>query len=186
MVVDCRIGWDHHVDYICRRSSSNMGIIRSHCSHLPVKCRRLFYTAYILPILLYSCTAWTNINSTLSEQLETHHRVLLRTLLSQDSFVSNKALYNMTSARPLISHRHRRLCILVHKIKLNLLPSHMGQYNLFHSGQHLSTRNSVVLPRATSDLMLTSPIFKAYSLWLNLEYDLKSISSLHKFTRMLP
>ena len=76
VVVDCRIRWDHHVDYICRRSSSNMGIIRSHCSHLPVKCRRLFYTAYILPILLYSCTAWTNINSTLCEQLETHHRLL--------------------------------------------------------------------------------------------------------------
>ena len=186
VVVDCRIRWDHHVNYnICRRSSSNMGIIRSHCSHLPVKYRRLFYTAYILPILLYSCTDWTNINSTLSKQLETHHRFLLSTLFSQDSFVSNKALYKITSARLLISHRHRLLCILVHIIKLGLLPSHKGQYNLFHSGQHLSTRNSVVLHRATSDLMLTSPIFKAYSLWLNLGYNLKSISSLHKFTRML-
>ena len=139
-----------------------------------------------MPILLYSCTAWTNINSTLSDKLETHHRFLWRTRFSQDSFVSNKALYKMTSARPLISHRHRPLCTLVHKIKLNLLPSHMGQYNLLHSGQHLSTRNSVVLPRATSDLMLTSPIFKAYSLWLNLGHNLKSISSLYKFTRMLP
>ena len=117
VVVDCRIRWEHHVNYItCRRSSSNMRILRSHCSHLPVKCRRLFYTAYISPILLYYCTAWTNINSTLSEQLETHHRFLLRTRFSQDSFVSNNALYKMTSARPLISHRHRLLCMLVHKI----------------------------------------------------------------------
>ena len=57
VVVDCRIRWDHHIDYICRRSSSNMGVIRSHCSHLPVKCCRLFYTAYIcqfssIPVLL--------------------------------------------------------------------------------------------------------------------------------------
>ena len=52
VVVDCRIRWDDPVDYICRRSSSSMDISRSHCSHLPVKCRRLFYTAYILQILL--------------------------------------------------------------------------------------------------------------------------------------
>ena len=120
VVVDCRVKWDHHVNYnTCRRLSSNMRILRSHCSHLPVKCRRLFYTAYILPILLHSCTAWTNINSTLSEVLETHHRFLLRTRFSQDSFVSNKALYKMTSACPSISHRHRLLCILVHKIELD-------------------------------------------------------------------
>ena len=47
-------------------------------------------------------------------------------------------------------------------------------HDLLHSGHHLPTRNLVVLPRATSDLMLTSPIFKAYSLWLNLGHNLKS------------
>ena len=40
--------------------------------------------------------------------------------------------------------------------------------------------------RAISDLMLTLPIFKAYSIWLNLGYDLKSISSHNKCARMLP
>ena len=74
--------------------------------------------------------------------------------------MSNKALCKLTSAHPLVSHRPRLLCILVHKLKLDLLPPHMGQYSLFHSGQHLSTRNPVVVRRAT---------------------NLKSISSLHKF-----
>ena len=186
VVLDCRIGWDHHVEYICRRSSSSMAIIRSYCSHLPCKYRRLFYTAYILPILLYSCTAWPIINSTLSEQLEIHHRFLLRTPFFAKLLCEQQGPLQDDLCSPLISHRHRLLCILAHKIKLGLLPPHMGQCNLFHSGQPLSTRNSVALPRTTSDIMLISPNFKAYFLWPNPGYTLKSISSLHKFTRMLP
>ena len=79
--------------------------------------------------------------------------------LHGDLRATDKQSYRQTG-RQLNARRTYRILRILSVIKLDLLPSHMGQYNLFHSGQHLSTRNSVVLPCATSDLMLTSPILK--------------------------
>ena len=58
----------------------------------------------ILPILFYSCTAWTYINATLNEQLKTYCRFFVEnTFFAKYSFVGTRALYKMTSGCPLLA-----------------------------------------------------------------------------------
>ena len=82
IMLDDRLSWSYHIDALCSRSSSALGVIRPHCFHLPVKCKLLFYKLYILPLFMYAAVSWCGLSSVLAERLENHHRKLLRILFS--------------------------------------------------------------------------------------------------------
>ena len=80
VVIDFKLSWSPHVQYVCKRTSSILGALQAHCRHLPLSCKRLFYRCYILPLLDYCDTAWSGITTTVLNKLETHNRMLLKIL----------------------------------------------------------------------------------------------------------
>ena len=81
VIIDSKLSWSPHVQYVCKRTSSILGALQAHCRHLPLSCKRLFYRCYILPLLDYCDTAWSGITTTVLNKLETHNRMLLKILL---------------------------------------------------------------------------------------------------------
>ena len=66
IIIDDCLTWAPHVDYICKKTSSVLGILYPHRSHLPNTCRSMFYRSYLLPIFQYACQSWCS----LSQHLE--------------------------------------------------------------------------------------------------------------------
>ena len=94
--------WSFHIDALCSRSSSALGVIRPHCFHLPFKCKILFYKLYILPLFMYAAVSWCGLSSVLAERLEIHHRKLLRILFSLPPLYSSASLYVL--AKLMLAH----------------------------------------------------------------------------------
>eukprot|EP00117_Sycon_ciliatum_P000815 scpid75161/ scgid6727/ Probable RNA-directed DNA polymerase from transposon BS; Reverse transcriptase len=72
IMLDDRLSWSFHIDALCSRSSSALGVIRPHCFHLPFKCKILFYKLYILPLFMYAAVSWCGLSSVLAERLKIH------------------------------------------------------------------------------------------------------------------
>ena len=115
IMLDDRLSWSFHIDALCSRSSSALGVIRPHCFHLPFKCKILFYKLYILPLFMYAAVSWCGFCSVLAEHLEIHHRKLLRILFSLPPLYSSASLYVLANACPLSTHRQKLICTFAHK-----------------------------------------------------------------------
>ena len=165
IVFDSSLSWLPHIDYICSRTSSALGMLRHHCSHLVSPCKSLFYKCYILPILDYCDIAWIGLSQTALDRLETHNRLLLKILYNKDRTFPSADLYHITNTTPLEFRRKCHSCQFVHKILLGKAPPHIQLYNWFNG---MNTRSRVSLPRAFSTLFTNSPFFISYSNWLRL------------------
>ena len=150
VIIDSKLSWSAHVQYVCKRTSSILGALQAHCRHLPLSCKRSFYHCYILPLLDYCDTAWSGITTTVLNKLETHNRMLLKILFSKDRRFPSASLYEIAKICPLSTRHKYHLCVLIHKILLNKIPLHMQAYNWFSETRN--TRNSLSLPRAASTL----------------------------------
>ena len=52
VVIHDSLTWKGNAQYICDKTSRAISVVSSHCSHVPVSCRSLFYRSYILPSLI--------------------------------------------------------------------------------------------------------------------------------------
>ena len=184
VVFDSTLCWSSHVEYVCKRTSSALGMVQPHCKHLSSTCKYLFYRCYILPIFDYCDTAWCSALSASSlNKLEVHHRLLLKIIHNKDRLFSSKSLYHVARTTPLVSRHKSHLCSLIHKIHLQKFPSHMQAYNWFlPSGR---TLNNLALPPASNSLFLKSPFFSGYSYWQALPSELKTCCSIEQFNKLV-
>ena len=151
-----------------------VGYLVSPCSHLPLECIRLFYHFYILPICLYCSTAWLSLLSkSLMSTLEIHNKRILKVLFRKPSYFPSAGLYDMFNTFPISSQANRKLCIVVHSIRLDKAPPHLRKYNWFLPTR--PTRNPCTLPQARTSAYNRSPFFAAYSLWLALPLSVKIV-----------
>ena len=116
--IDSNLSWEPHIDYICKRSSSSLGILSSHCYHLPISCKLLFYSAYLRPIFDYADTAWAGISTTRAAKLEIQHKKVLKILLRKPRMLPSSTLYALC-LRDVI-HILSPLSILSNSICINL------------------------------------------------------------------
>ena len=180
VVFDSQLSWNSHVDFVCNKVSKSVGCLMSHCSHLSPECIRLFYKCYLLPIFLYGATAWHSLLSKSAVQtLEIYHKRVLKIIFRKPSLFPSTDLYSLASTSPISILSQRQSCVLVHRIKLNTVPEHLTKYNWFTFAR--DTRNGIVLPRALSTMFTKSPIFSAYSYWLKLPMEMKTISNIRQF-----
>lgn len=179
IIIDSSLSWLPHVDMICQRASSAVGAIRPHCHFLSDECKRLYYTCYIKPILEYADTAWCGLSTQLSSKLESHNRQIIRRLFNKKPRFPTDATYNLVQCSAVSSYRTKRLCVLVHKISLGLVPAHINAYNWFNAVR--ATRNQIQLPLPHSASLQKSPFFLAYSAWLLLPQAVKCLDSVDHF-----
>ena len=62
VIFDSHMSWSPQVQSVCKRASSSLGMLQPHCHHLNVRCRKLFFSSYILPIFDYCDTAWCGLS----------------------------------------------------------------------------------------------------------------------------
>lgn len=183
IIIDVNLSWTAHIDYICRKSSSTLGVLAPHCSHLPVSCKKLFYKVYILPILMYACNSWCHLSATSQSALEIHHKKLLKILFRKPRLFPSSDLYLLCDTSPLAAKRRDALCLLIHQFRINVVPSHLSVHNWFNNSSR--TRNKVILPKSNSSALINSPLFIAYSEWLKLPISVKQCTSLASFKHAL-
>ena len=109
--------------------------------------------------------------------LDGHTRYVVENILSHRR--RQNQLQYLVKCFPISSQADRKLCIVVHSIRLDKAPPHLRKYNWFLPTR--PTRNPCTLPKARTSAYTRSPFFAAYSLWLALPLSVKSSCTLKDF-----
>ena len=125
VIFDSGMSWSHHLEYLERRTSSAVGVLYSHMSHLPLVCRRAFYASYILPIILYCSIVRCSAGAGMLARLELMHRRILRAIFRFPLDTPLTILYSQCKTCPLQTIINRLCCRFIHQIKLLKAPMHI-------------------------------------------------------------
>ena len=68
--VDNELSWKPHIHNLHRQCMAKLAQIRKSCYHLPCKCRKLLYLAFVLPQLDYCSVVWGSCGTILSNKIE--------------------------------------------------------------------------------------------------------------------
>ena len=127
-------------------------------------------------------TAWSSLLSkSLISTLEVHNKRILKVFFRKPSYFPSAELYDMFNSNtfPISRQADRKLCIVVHSIRLDKAPPHLRKYNWFLPTR--PTRNPCTLPKSRTSAYTRSQFFAAYSLWLALPLSAKSSCTLNDF-----
>ena len=83
VIINTKLSWDDHVDYITRRANRLLGLITSMSSGLATSALLALYKSLVLPILEYGLPAWNPTNRNLCDRLESIQRRATRIILKQ-------------------------------------------------------------------------------------------------------
>ena len=68
--LDERMSWENHIDSICRKVGSGIGIIKRVKSFVPYETLKNLYNSLVLPYFDYCSPLWDNCGSMLKEKLQ--------------------------------------------------------------------------------------------------------------------
>ena len=184
VIFDSGMSWSQHLEYLERRTSSAVGVLYSHMSHLPLVCRRAFYASYILPIILYCSIVWCSAGAGMLARLELMHRRILRAIFRFPLDNPLTILYSQCKTCPLQTIINRLCCRCIHQIKLLKAPMHIqNALNWINSSS--SSRNKLRFPISRNNSMSRSPVFISYCLWDSLPQNMQSCENISAFVRDL-
>ena len=83
VIINTKLSWDDHVEYITRRANRLLGLITSMPSGLATSALLALYKSLVLPILEYGLPAWNPTNRNLCDRLESIQRRATRIILKQ-------------------------------------------------------------------------------------------------------
>ena len=115
LVFNQRLSWSDHTDYVIRKSSKKIGLLRRLCWRLPRLVLRSLYLTCVRPTLEYACGAWTSVGTQDATRLERTQRAAAR-LITRTSIkekLPSELLLACAGLEPLSLRRQVALCSIV-------------------------------------------------------------------------
>ena len=201
MIVDDKLTWSQHVDYISSKITRNIGILKRIRHFIPEESLLLLYHTLIEPYFKYCSIIWGQCSETLRDKLQTLQNKAARTIakVRYDEANHSKLLtdFGWLSVRNLIKLDMR---IFAHKELNNLHPeqdispfqklNEQHTYNPFQklNEQHTYntrsvTNNNLFIPRGNTQDM-TMP-YSGSRLWNEIPYEIIRVQTLEDFNDKL-
>ena len=143
VTIDNNLSWTNHVNELTKRVSQKLYQLAKIKHFLNAHARKLFFHAYIQPIIDYASTLWDSASAhTLKPLVSIHKRALKLTLLKSTSLTAHD--YKLLDVLPLKLKLEFNKGIIMHKILSGYAPSNL-KLN-FHSNQNRHSHKLVVPP----------------------------------------
>ena len=136
VVLDPCLSWNNHVDYIGRKVSARLGMLRRARKVISREPCITLYNAMVLPIFDYCATIWDSCGRTNRHYLDKLHR--RGASIIEGNIVSQPQIAQVFSWPSLQSRRDYLKCMLVFKCLHNLAPPYM----LFHHSREFHDYNT--------------------------------------------
>ena len=116
IIVDDRLTWKEHVDYISKKISRNLGAIERSRQCITVDSTIALYRTLVDPYLRYCCNVWGSCGNALLYRLKTLQNRAVRVIITNTSYenADHELLLkrvNLLSVKQIIQFDHRFLLI---------------------------------------------------------------------------
>jgi hypothetical protein len=135
VILDPELTWNDHIDYVSKKISSRLGLLRRARKILPRQACIILYNAMILPLFDYCCIIWDSCGKTNQQYLDKLQKRAAGIIESHR--VNQTDLIHTLSWQSLKLRRVYHICLLVHKCLNNMAPEYL--IDEFHrSGEHIT------------------------------------------------
>ena len=181
MIVDDKLTWSQHVDYISSEITRNIGILKCIRHFIPKESLLLLYHTLIEPYFKYCSIVWGQCSETLRDELQTLQNKAARTVtkMHYDEANHSKLLtdFGWLSVRNLIK---LDMGIFAYKELNSLHPeqdiSPFQKLDQQHTYNTRSvTNNNLFIPRGNTQLFNRIMSYSGSRLWNEIPYEIRRV-----------
>ena len=188
VIVDDKLNWNCHIEYIKKKVSKNAGIICKARNYFERSTLTTLYYTFIFPYLIYCIEVWGSASLVHINKLLKVQKRLCRVIASCEHRTPSMPLFKSLRILTIYDVHSFSVAVFMHRFSTNMLP------NIFNSFFQLNSDNSFIITRQNNDLRL--PFFrlsisqktmkyKGVVLWNNLPNFITSVPSVSLFKKKL-
>ena len=188
--LDERKSWENHIDSICRKVGSGIGIIKRVKSFVAYETLKNLYNSLVLPYFHYCSPLWDNCGSMLKEKLQKLQNRAARIMTGANYDVRSTDLPPAMSWKNLNDRHKMNKSLLIFKIlnnhsapnlkdKFITRETNLSNYNLRIADVNFSVLNQIL------NISKKSFGYSGAVLWNNLPTQAKQTKSLSRFKNLI-
>ena len=190
IIIDENLSWTPQIDNLCSILSSKISLLKHISAYVPQDVQKIFYQAYILPLIDYGSNTWGTTSGPNIERLSKLQKRAAHIILKADFMTPSLDMFDQLSWQSIPKRLMYNKAILAYKALNNLTPTYITNLlkpiSQTHSRCLRSSENGLLsIPRSRSALFDRSFSYSASKLWNSLPLNLRTAGSLNEFKSYL-
>ena len=185
--IDQNLDFDKHIDYVCKNVSSKIGLLNKIKKFLPLHTRKLYYNAYILPVIDYCLTVWGSAPKFQLERIHKLQKRAARIILDMPPETPSLPLFEQLDWLNIYERLEYNKYILLYKSTQNLTPTYINELFSFNTTENYSSRsstnNDMYIKRHKTKMFEKSLQYSGPRLWNALPVNIRESSNINQFKR---
>ena len=184
--IDDKLSWNHHVDYLCKTISKNIGIPYK-LQFLPQYTFKMLYHSLVSSHIKYCNIVWGFTSKKYIERIYKLHKRGIRLITHSPYLSPSIPLFVKTRFLPVRELIALDSAIFMFILRNNILPEAFHNYFIFNSSIHdYNTRNAHTIHPPLNRISITQSTiyYNGSILWNSLQTSIKSSKTLRQFKRL--
>ena len=183
--IDKSLSFVKHIDYVCKNLTSKISLLCKIKQYLPFETRKLYYNAYILPVMDYCLTVWGSTSKYQLDRILRLQKRAARIILDMPPDTPSMPLFEKLGWLTVHERLEYNKAVLLYKSTHDLTPSYITDLFEFHSSQNYNVRsasnNNMLIKRHNSKIFEKSLQYEGPRLWNSLPQPIRNSPSLPTF-----
>jgi len=185
IVIDKRMSWSAHTDYICTKISSGLSGLRQVRDYIPTETLITIYNSLIQPWFDYCDVVWDNLPITLANRLQKLQNHAARIITKSSYEIRSKEILTSLGWKPLEKLRKKHKATTMFKIVLAQEPL-KALFSLQDDSYNLRQREKCLkLPKPNTCYLKRAPSYNGAQVWHELPQNIRLSNNLKTFRKNL-
>ena len=170
LTIDAQLSWGKHVEEICNKVSSTIGVLKRVRSFISKETAIQIYNALIMPHFDYCSSVWDCLSDYLSDKLQTLQNRAARVITKSSFDASSNHLLSTLSWERLSLRRKKQKALMMCKTVNDLAPEYLQSlFSQRHSAYNLrNSEGRLTLSKPSTNYLKPSFSYSGAMLWNNL------------------
>lgn len=187
VIIDPNLSWSPHIDKLCKKASSRIGILKRIMPFLSKSTANLVYNTTISPVFDYCGVVWDSCGTTSATKLQGLQNRAARLILGVNSTTPSDIALHQLGWIPLSDRRQKHKAILMYKYlhcDIEGLNMDLTKYVERH---RYNTRNKedFILPKPRTNQLKRSFKYSTTSIWNSLPMSTRNADNMRSFKSLL-
>ena len=188
--LDERLAFDAHIEDLCKKICSGIGVLRRIKSLVPKECLLKLYKSLIQPYFDYCSPLWDTCDKTLKDNLQTLQNRAARIIYGANYDTRSKDILKNLQLDSLDVRRKKLKFVFLYKVLNGIsapcLRENLERLTSLSRGYDLrDSETDLKLPKPRTNFLKRSFKYSASALWNNLPIDAKNATTMNEFKRLI-
>ena len=187
--LDSNLKWDIQIDNLCKKLSTKLTLLRRISKYLSLESKKLYYNAYMLPLMDFCSIVWSNCNKSLIMRVNKIQKATARWILKSRFDSPSAPLFKKLGWLTFENRRKLHVTVLVYKGLNKLVPSYITELiNITNNSKYnlRSVKNKdIIYLKPKTNFLKQSFSYSCIKTWNDLPVTIRESKSLTIFKKSM-